>query len=880
VIKVYKKSWFFIKTISLIIFLLFYFSSCQKKNSPSEGSLGAAPTPLPPSHNPSPTPSPIPSKPQLNHPPIIYTNQTSYLLKGSCEDTYKILIKGSSLDESIPCYQNQYEYLFSIPEEKEYHFNIYQISSENITSTAQTLEIIVDRTPPAQPLILSPNKNPFYTSDEVIQIQGQCETNADVFMIKKHENTLVNQHICENEFFIFKVSQNKDTTEIYQIFQKDLALNASQNLELQITHQSNLIPPSITLTSPENPHIITNNSKLEVKGQCLQNHKVEILGISLSDIQNPYENNTLICENDTFSFILNKEEEGTLTLDLIQTDLNFNSVSPSTQIYWTFDKTPPSPPTLIFPSFTPFLSSEDFQIILSCEKDSTVYLNKSNQESKCLESHQAVFNLSTEKEGEEIYLFTQKDRAGNISEALSFTWIKNINSIQSPLITFPIKNPFLTNDPQLHLEGKCESGLKVILTEKSNNPQSYNLEHICTQEKFSFKLNKIISDQYIFNLYQTNEVDIISDPSTFTWLLDQIPPITTITSTPPSPHLESTATFFFESNEPHSQFTCKINNEKAAACTSPIHYSIDSLFTDTINTFTVWAKDLAGNLETEGKSYQWNQMEEIKKHKTVALYKFENIEDGTIKDYSLFSKDYQSPLQINTLSTQDLQDSFLTQQKDNFKSIRIPEQGELKAEDNSLQRSLLQSEFTLEGFIFIQSLTPELNTALISKEALSGGWTLHLSRVGRSPNYRLQFSTKYIEYNENNISTLAALEAAGPESIINQTFSSGNFSLSTNTLYHFAMTFQKGQIVFYLNRKLIGTVQASTNQAVIWYGDSPASIRIGSTLRSNISSFSIGLLDEFRLSNILRYKTSQDDPILDFNQPTFQYLLENSFIAD
>ncbi|MBI2173063.1 MAG: hypothetical protein HYT73_02505 [Candidatus Aenigmarchaeota archaeon] len=84
--------------------------------------------------------------------------------------------------------------------------------------------------------------------------------------------------------------------------------------------------------------------------------------------------------------------------------------------------------------------------------------------------------------------------------------------------------------------------------------------------------------------------------------LDTTPPDTTIITTPPSTTSSTTFNFYFRSSETGSTFECSLDGGTFEVCTSPKRYT--SLPRST-HTFSVRAKDPAGNFDLTPASFSW-----------------------------------------------------------------------------------------------------------------------------------------------------------------------------------------------------------------------------------------------------------------------------------
>jgi hypothetical protein len=84
---------------------------------------------------------------------------------------------------------------------------------------------------------------------------------------------------------------------------------------------------------------------------------------------------------------------------------------------------------------------------------------------------------------------------------------------------------------------------------------------------------------------------------------DTTPPDTSITSAPPASTASTSASFSFTSTETNSTFECKLDAGAYGACTSPKSYAA-GLATGS-HTFSVRAKDVAGNVDPTPATYTW-----------------------------------------------------------------------------------------------------------------------------------------------------------------------------------------------------------------------------------------------------------------------------------
>jgi large repetitive protein len=87
----------------------------------------------------------------------------------------------------------------------------------------------------------------------------------------------------------------------------------------------------------------------------------------------------------------------------------------------------------------------------------------------------------------------------------------------------------------------------------------------------------------------------------YDWVVDTVPPETTITAEPPAVS-DSSASFAFTSSEAPSSFACSLDGGASVPCASPQNYGG---LGDGTHTFQVRATDLAGNTDPSPPSYAW-----------------------------------------------------------------------------------------------------------------------------------------------------------------------------------------------------------------------------------------------------------------------------------
>jgi len=128
----------------------------------------------------------------------------------------------------------------------------------------------------------------------------------------------------------------------------------------------------------------------------------------------------------------------------------------------------------------------------------------------------------------------------------------------------------------------------------------------------------LTAGSHTFSVQATDgDGNVEANPPSYTWVVDLVNPITTITAKPNNPTSQTTASFTFAANKAGCTFQCKLDAGEWTSCTSPKEYNglgaaLDGLDRENLlglppgsHTFSVKATDALGNVEAAPPTYTW-----------------------------------------------------------------------------------------------------------------------------------------------------------------------------------------------------------------------------------------------------------------------------------
>jgi hypothetical protein len=173
------------------------------------------------------------------------------------------------------------------------------------------------------------------------------------------------------------------------------------------------------------------------------------------------------------------------------------------------------------------------------------------------------------------------DDAGNVSAPVSASWTVDTTAPKAMVTSGPedltnVKTAtftFISNEPDAEFRCAKDDGGFSSCT----SPKTYNW----------------MSDgPHTFSVMAQDPAQNLSTEASWTWAVDATFPIVTITFGPPDPSFSDQATFRFTAGEEGVTFTCQLDLELPAPCSSPKTYSRVPLG---VHVFSVYGTDPVGN---------------------------------------------------------------------------------------------------------------------------------------------------------------------------------------------------------------------------------------------------------------------------------------------
>jgi glycosyl hydrolase family 26 len=246
---------------------------------------------------------------------------------------------------------------------------------------------------------------------------------------------------------------------------------------------------------------------------------------------------------------------------------------------WTVDTAPPTATITAKPANPTNATSATFKFT-SSESGSTFLCKLDAGTSKSCTSPTTYTGLAS---GSHTFTLTATDKAGNDSSPVTFTWTVDTTPPVATIDSGPT-NP--SNKKSATFTFHTEAGATFKCSLDSGSFVA------CGSGKTYYTLS---DGSHTFKVEAVDLAGNVGTPVSWTWTVDATKPTVTITSGPPNPSFQSTATFTFTASETGVTFTCQLDAQSPTTCTSGKTYTNIGVGQ---HTFKLYGTDLAGNKST------------------------------------------------------------------------------------------------------------------------------------------------------------------------------------------------------------------------------------------------------------------------------------------
>jgi hypothetical protein len=511
-----------------------------------------------------------------------------------------------------PCVDGQFS--FKIQKLLNGYYNL-DFTTYNLSRTGQSLAAqlswIVDFVPPTALTINQPTSNPYVSTDNTLDITGNCEPAAVVAISGPTTGTTT----CSSQgSFSFNLNPQNDGTYAYTLVQSDKAGNHSPQLSFEWTRKAT-IPPPPTITAPSDRNYRSAGPTLTIQGACTDGFVALSGNIKVTDVVIPAGSLETACKDKTFSFTVTKTASATYEIKVIAKALSNAPASAPAIIYWHLDSSAPADPIITKPLTNPHFSSDaDLEIHGSCEAEGTVTLGgAASQQTVC--SADQKFSFLVQGLADDIHNFTimQTDAVGNVSGGALLSWHRNTALPSQIQLAAPDQSPVYTSTGSLILAGDCTNEMQVVLsgdvaaTDISQPAGMSSL--VCVNSSFSFVVNKTQDKTYNLQLTQVDKAyNLVSPVTAVSWIKDSAAPAAPVISSPASAVFNSgdDAIILAGSCENGAIVTISDAMNGQVVCSDSV-FSFDfEAQTDGVYSFALTQTDRAGNISS-ATSVTWTR---------------------------------------------------------------------------------------------------------------------------------------------------------------------------------------------------------------------------------------------------------------------------------
>jgi hypothetical protein len=267
--------------------------------------------------------------------------------------------------------------------------------------------------------------------------------------------------------------------------------------------KNDVVPPPPIVTQPAyNP--FTTAGQFTVSGVCNSDNMVSISGASLQAVK---------CVNSTFEFAIHENADANYAYYLSQKSPS-GLVSSKSTFVWIRSQSV-NPVEITSPPRSPYVSNQqNINISGACTPGMHIAISGDLTDSmECDANSQFAFTTSNTTEGTYSYDIIQTDHLVNMSSApFSITLVLDKTAPNSPSLTIPAANPYISSDNTASVTISCEEGATIVVTGSKLTTGE------CISGTFTFSDSQSAIGTYNYLITQTDLAGNISTSMTFQWV--------------------------------------------------------------------------------------------------------------------------------------------------------------------------------------------------------------------------------------------------------------------------------------------------------------------------------------------------------------------------
>lgn len=516
-----------------------------------------------------------------------YSSVDDFTVTGTCSAGFTVRVSGDHAEDLTCSGGGTFAFTDSQTVDGTYNYSLIQIDLASNQSSAVTNQWIRDTVQPAPPAITIPSSSPHYLNGNSITISGTCLSGASVNLSGDDTQS----YTCASSAFTFSVPESVDGTYTYSLLQVDRAGNTSTSVS-QIWVRDTGIPNPVVISSPsDSPHYTTTDS-VNISGTCEIGLAIQATGASTL--------NGWCSGSGTFTLTDSKSSNGTYTYNIRQVDLAANQSSYVTQV-WVRDNATPSAPVITSPATTPYYSkTSPLTISGTCTTGYTVELSGGASDSKVCTASAFSFSVSMVVEGTYNFSLIQVTGPGLESSAETLQWIFDQTPPAAPVVTNPGSSPYISNANTFNLNGVCEIGAIVKITD------ALTQNIACTTGSYSFSSTKSTDATYTYSILQEDQAGNQSTTVSQEWQRSTaIPATPSLTNPTVNPYYSTTNALMITGTcITGNVVTLDGSSSQTYTCASnAFTFSVSASIQDT-QSYTIWQTDSA-DTDSGSISFDW-----------------------------------------------------------------------------------------------------------------------------------------------------------------------------------------------------------------------------------------------------------------------------------